>query len=381
MDVQQDQQLITGLIREYYASAAIAPYKTESREFGVGTFERKIMYRHLSFQNPSVLMSYLAEKGPPYVSYSSAYYSRPSSRPMETKGLIGSELVFDLDATDMRLPCQSIHGRSWVCSVCLDAVKAETIKLAEDFLIRDFGFLEKELEINFSGNRGYHIHIKKESVLKLGAAERKQISDYIAGNGLDIELLFPTMGQRGVRLIGPKPSDKGWKGRLARGTLSLLEKSPEELVSLGIERKEAANLHSKRALIAMGIKNGNWDMVYIKNKAAFWKLTLSKQAISQSDRIDGNVTNDPSHLIRLPDSIHGETGLSAKRINSLAELANYEPLDEAIAFSKGEVTVIAESRDEFTMKGSTFGPYHSERVELPSYAGVYLVLKGRAHFA
>ncbi len=381
MDTQHDHQTITSLIREYYASAAIAPYKTESREFGVGTFERKIMYRHLSFQSPSDLNAYLTEKGPPYVSYSSAYYARPSSRPMETKGLLGSELVFDLDATDMKLPCQSVHGRSWVCGICLDSVKAETIKLAEDFLMRDFGFTEKELGINFSGNRGYHIHIKKESVLGLGAAERKQISDYIAGNGLDIELLFPTMGQRGVRLIGPKPTDKGWKGRLARGTVSLLEKSPEELASMGIDRKEAANLHSKRALIAMGIKSGNWDMVYIKNKAAFWKLTLSKQAISQSDRIDGNVTNDPSHLIRLPDSIHGETGLTSKRINSLADLARFEPLSDAVAFAKGEVNVIAESPDEFTMNGRSFGPYHAEKVEIPSYAGIYLVLKGRAHFA
>ena len=189
------------------------------------------------------------------------------------------------------------------------------------------------------------------------------------------------MGQRGVRLIGPKPTDKGWKGRLARGTVSLLEKSPEELVSMGIDRKEAANLHSKRALIAMGIKSGNWDMVYIKNKAAFWKLTLSKQAISQSDRIDGNVTNDPSHLIRLPDSIHGETGLTSKRINSLADLARFEPLSDAVAFAKGEVNVIAESPDEFTMNGRSFGPYHAEKVEIPSYAGIYLVLKGRAHFA
>ena len=53
------------------------------------------------------------------------------------------------------------------------------------------------------------------------------------------------------------------------------------------------------ALVEMGIRNGNWDMVYIKNKADFWKSVIEKQAVAQSDRIDKNVTNDTGHMIRL----------------------------------------------------------------------------------
>lgn len=369
----------TGLIREYYkASKSIAPDRADSREFGVGTFERKILYRHLHFPNENEFKKYIVEKAPPYISYSAAYYKRPDARPMENKGWLGAELVFDLDVTDMNLTCQAEHGRSWVCQVCLDSVKGETTKLIEDFLIPDFGFSGSELEINFSGNRGYHVHVKKESILKLDGEARKQISDYISGNGIEIESLFPTIGQRGVKLIGPKPTDQGWKGKIARNLLVQLEKGTDNLLSMGIDKATAKNLYNKRSLIAMGLNNGNWDMVYIKNKAEFWKKILTNQAIAQSDRIDKNVTKDPTHLIRLPGSIHGETGLAAKRVGSLTELGNFDPMTEAIAFGKGEMTIMANSKQELVMNGQTFGPFKGEKATLPVYAGTYLALKGLA---
>lgn len=378
-DNSKEAAFVSKLIREYYKSAdSIAPDKINAREFGAGTFERKIAYRHMLFPNESEFKKFLVEKAPPYLSYSGAYYKRPDGRPMENKGWLGAELVFDLDVTDMNLTCQWEHGRSWVCPICLDSVKGETVKLIEDFLIPDFGFSPNELEINFSGNRGYHVHIKKESILKLDGNGRKQISDYISGNGVEIERLFPTIGQRGVKLIGPKPTDKGWKGKVARNLIANLEKGTDNLLAMGIDKTTAKNLYNKRALIEMGINNGNWDMVYIKNKAEFWKKILTNQAIAQSDRIDKNVTRDPTHLIRLPGSIHGETGLTAKKVASLSDLSKFEPMKEAIAFKKDEITITATSKEKLVIDGQTFGPFKAEKVTLPVYAGIYLALKGLA---
>ncbi|HUB92758.1 MAG TPA: DNA primase catalytic subunit PriS [Candidatus Saccharimonadales bacterium] len=378
-NTSKEAAFVSKLIAEYYKSSeSIAPDKINSREFGAGTFERKIAYRHMLFPNELEFKKFLVEKAPPYLSYSAAYYKRPDGRPMENKGWLGAELVFDLDVTDMNLTCQWEHGRSWVCQICLDSVKGETIKLIEDFLIPDFGFSEKELEINFSGNRGYHVHVKKESVLKLDGEARKQVSDYISGNGVEIESLFPTIGQRGVKLIGPKPTDKGWKGKIARDLLSNIEKGTDNLLSMGIDKATAKNLYNKRALIAMGINNGNWDMVYIKNKAEFWKKILTNQAIVQSDRIDKNVTKDPTHLIRLPGSIHGETGLTARKVASLSELAKFDPMKEAIAFKKSEITVKTLKTPKLIMNGQEFGPFDGEKTTLPVYAGIYLALKGLA---
>ncbi len=377
--VQEAPEFITKLIREYYRNAAnIAPAAIEQREFGFGNYEKKISQRHFAFGSEKELKGYLVKNAPPYVSYSAAYYRYPDARPMETKEWHGAELIFDLDSTELNLPCQKEHGSIWVCKDCLQGIKDETIKLIEDFLIPDFGFSEQEISINFSGNRGYHLHITKPSVLKLSADARKEISNYISGMGMDFSEFFPTSGTRGAKLVGPKPDDAGWGGKIARSFVASLEKGPEKLASLGIDLPTAKKLYAKRALIELGIKGGNWDMVYIKKKTEFWKRISDKQAIMQSDMIDKSVTGDTSRLIRLPGTIHGETGLIAKKIGSLEELKKFDPMKDAIAFRNGEGTVEVESAMGFQMNGRTFGPYKHEHVRLPTYAAVYLILKGVA---
>ncbi|MEM3820697.1 MAG: DNA primase catalytic subunit PriS [Candidatus Micrarchaeaceae archaeon] len=373
------RQLISGLLHAYYRNAtAIAPDQIEKREFAFGTFDAKIAARHLSFADEEQLRKYLVENVPLHVSYSQAYYERPAERPMENKGWLGAELIFDLDATELRLPCQAVHGTEWVCSNCFASVKEEALKLIEDFLIPDFGFSEKDLEINFSGNRGYHVHIKRKELLELDSEARREITSYIAGANLDFSELFPTVGQRGKMLRGPTPDTPGWGGKIARSFIGKLEKGPEALMAVGIDARLARMLYKKRALIEMGIKNGNWDMVYIRNKAEFWSNIINREKIAISDAIDRNVTTDTSHLIRLPNSIHGGTGLIAKRIASIHDLERFEPMKDAIAFREGSLKVRISKADAFTMNGETFGPYDNAEAVLPEYAAVYLYLKGRA---
>lgn len=369
-------QKISGLIKEYYSKADMAIDKIGSREFGFGTSDKKIAVRHLSFKTNEDLKRYAVQNAPFYVSYSSAYYRYAEARPMEKKEWLGSELVFDLDATDMNLECQRTHGRNFVCENCLVKVREEAVKLIEEFLIPDMGFPEKAIEMNFSGNRGYHIHIKDGEVLPLGEDARKEISDYISGNGISFVKLFPTSGLRGKALMGPKPGDYGWGGRIARSFIKALDGGTEALESMGIERGIARKLYAKRSLIEMGINSGNWDMVYIKKKDEFWQEIVRRQSIMQSDRIDRNVTIGIGHLIRLPGTIHGSSGLIAKRIKGISALASYEPMDECVAFGSEPMKIHIEGCDRFYMKGKEFGPYRNEDAELPAYAAIYLHLKG-----
>ncbi|MCL4365395.1 MAG: hypothetical protein M1569_03155 [Candidatus Marsarchaeota archaeon] len=370
--------IVNRLISDYYRNCAgIAPDRIVEREFGVGNFDVKISKRHMSFGNERILKEYLSNNAVPYVSSSSAYYRFPEKRPMERKGWIGSELVFDLDVTDMNLQCQSKHGRQWICPTCLDKVRDETIKLIYDFLIPDFGFSEEEMQVNFSGNRGYHVHVKDKDVIMLDAAARKQITDYIAGIGIDFGDIFPTAGMRGEKLVGPRPEDKGWRGKIARSFIKSLNEGINALIGLGIDRPTAARLWKNRALVQMGIANGNWDMVYIKSKASFWRNILDRQAVSQSDRIDSNVTNDPTHLLRLANSIHGGSGLIAKKLHSAKDLHDFDPMKDAIAFRKGFVRISAKTDNPLHMNGQRFGPYGGE-IKVPTYVGTYLYLKGMA---
>ncbi len=374
-----DQQRFVGsMIRSYYKSRGeLRIGKINEREFGFGTFDKKISHRHMHIKDADHLKKILVEEAPAYVSCSSAYYKYPDARPMERKIWQGSDLVFDLDATDMHLKCDPEHSREWVCKNCFSKVREEALKLVEDFLIPDFGFSEKEIAINFSGNRGYHVRINREDVLPLDANARKEISDYISANGLDFVKMFPTSEHRGV-LRGPKLSDKGWNGKIARNFVNTLAQGPDALIGeFGIEKSVAKTLYSKRSLVEMGIKSGNWDMVYIKKKSEFWKDVVGKQSIAQSDRIDKNVTVDPTHLIRVPDTIHGSTGLIAKRISSISELADYDPMTRCIAFKKGELKVLLENVPKFEMNGEVFGPFQKQETSLPVYAGLYIFLKGK----
>lgn len=376
-----DQKLfVESLIRKYYRIAKnVIPNHVEQREFGFGGFETRIAVRHVGFRNDQRFREYLIKNTPLNVDYSQAYYRYPDATPIENKGLLGAELVFDLDSTEMDLDCQKRHGKQWVCDNCLASVKKEAIKLIEDFLVPDFGFSENEININFSGNRGYHLHIDNEETRQLSGGARKQIVNYVSGSEMDFKEFFPTAGRKGTALLGPKPTDSGWSGKIARKVISSVELGIDAISELGVDRQDASRLYKKRALLEMGIRNGNWDMVYIKKKDAFWSNVVKNEAVAQSDRIDRNVTSDITHLIRLPNTIHGSSGLLAKSIGSKVSLEKFDPLRDAILFKKGELRIKAEtSVPTFIMNSKSFGPFESQEAWVPKYVGIYLSLKGLA---
>lgn len=364
------------LLGEFYSNVSnIAPRHVERREFGFGDFERKISYRHYAFKDESLLRGYLAKQAPAFVSYSPAEYQRPDGRPMESKGWIGADIVFDIDAGDLNLKCKSEHASSWVCDKCLAGAKRETTKLIEDFLIPDFGFSEKEITVNFSGNRGYHIHVQNDEAFKLDADARKQISNYITGNSIELTSFFPMLGRRGVRLEGPKPTDNGWGGKFANGVIRAVNGGVSELMELGIDKKDAQMLTRKSAEVTLGISTGNWDKINIPKKGEFWANVLKNIAIRQSDAIDKNVSIDINHLIRLPGTIHGDTGLVARRVRSLKALEGFEPMSDAIAFGDTPTRIKTAKVPRFSMAGNEFGPFENTEVKIPAYAASYLVLK------
>jgi DNA primase small subunit len=374
--------LLSKLLSDFYRkSAAYFPERIDEREFGMGDLERKIAFRHLQFKSNEEFRKYMIVNAPPYVSCSSAYYHFPAGRPMSAKGWIGSELIFDLDANDMHLDCQKAHGGSWVCDNCLENVKAETLKLIEDFLIPDFGFSDNEIKVNFSGNRGYHVHVNNEAVMKLDTDSRKEVSDYISGHGINFDSIFKEEMVRGSKirkLVGPKPDEKGWSGKVARKFISMINNGKESLEQIGIDKSIAKRLYEKRALVEMGIRNGNWDMVYIKNKSDFWKSVIEKQAVAQSDRIDKNVTNDTGHMIRLAGSIHGGSGLVARKMAAYRNMDRFDPMKDAVAFREGNLKIIADTKNVLSMNGKEYGPYNKEEVTIETAPAMYLYLKGLA---
>jgi len=220
---------------EYYARHIVpAPSEIEKREFGFGTLTDKIKLRHKSFRTEKDLHGFLRREAPYYVSYSAAYYDFPAN-PMNEKVWRGAELIFDLD-----VPMKFLEREA------LSKVKKETWKLL-DFLKEDFGIPEKEISVNFSGSKGYHIHVTSDNVKSLGRDERREIVDYITGK-INFKDHLRYSGLKEEEILGPKKGDSGWPGRIYQSLHDFIKNSTEkELMEIpGIGEKKQPSSSKKK---------------------------------------------------------------------------------------------------------------------------------------
>ena len=349
----------------YYSKCRLNVIKPESREFGFGGWEKKIEFRHIHVRNEEELRSRLVSEAPLYISHSVAYYEFPDARPMVRKNWLYADLVFDLDASEHTC------GK-FTCLHCMDKVKEEAHQLIEDFLLSDFGFSRKELTINFSGSRGYHVHVRSDAVASLDREARREIADYVTGTGLLFDRLF---WKEGKKFFGPKPTDGGYGGKFARAFLKRLD---NEEFALSISRK--LKKPEEKEKLRTSINAGNWDNIGIANREEKLQEAFSRMKLTLAGRIDSNVTADTSKLIRMADSIHGGSGFAAKSVQSLE---NFQPMRDAPIFTEGELRVkVTEAVPALTIKEHAFGPLSAgATATLPMACAVYLLCKKAAVLA
>lgn len=392
--------------REFYSSIREVPIPASisQREFAFFLFRERIMIRHKSFKNASVLKVFLSETAPSDVYYSCAYYENPEYE-MDRKGWLGADLVFDIDADHIPTPCNKIHDewfcktckfeglgippdrcpvcgsqkietKTWPCPLCLTSAKEETRKLI-DILQSDFGFSSSELHVYFSGHRGFHVQIEAEKVKTLDAAARKEIADYVSAVGLTFR-----GGQREEE-PNRKHSDAlalsnlGWGKRVKEGLQRFIaDATKEDLKNAGIRKGFDIILQNRDKLIARGIGEGMWQSVKGLSTRTWIKLAESVASV-QSAKIDSVVTTDVHRLIRLTGTLHGKTGL--KKMEFLpSELEGFDPFKDAVAFKSGSVNVFVFNAPEFRIGDRVYGPYRNQAIELPTAAAVLLLCKGRA---
>jgi len=390
--------------RRYYLSGAErvrAPPEIRQREFGFLSFGGRSMFRHIAFDDVGQLRRYLVENAPAHVYNSSAYYEAPEAE-MEWKGWLGADLVFDIDADHIDTPCKKDHDRwrcrgcgeegsgrppercprcgkaafeeeTWLCDRCLEAAKYEAQKLL-DILIQDFGFSSEELEVNFSGNRGYHVHVRSPRVKLLDQLARREIVDYIMGIGLKPEYQGFTSRARGGQ---PTLAEGGWRGRSVKALYGYInDATPEALKGLKLGRTATRNLLERREEILGRLISRHPSSIvgYLgKSLGRLMEAAVKEQAAA----IDTVVTTDIHRLIRLPNTLHGKTGWLVQTL-SIDELGEYDPLTSAIALTGGTETVHVRRAPRFRMGGETYGPFEGEKVDLPLAAAVYLLCKGAA---
>ncbi|RLE50291.1 MAG: hypothetical protein DRJ31_01930 [Candidatus Methanomethylicota archaeon] len=398
--------MLAKLFKQYYKKIspnALNVRDFEKREFAYMPFNKQTMIRHLSFTSPEQLKSLLEKETPLHVYYSSAYYENPSAPEMEEKNWLAADLVFDIDADHIYTPCKERHdtwrcldcghadkgmapdkcpkcgskkidSESWVCDQCLEVAKGEALKLIEDFLSNDLGFSIKEMEIVFSGHRGFHVHVESPSALTLDVDARRELADYV--RGLGIGLNFHGFSKVSNLLIGPSISDSGWRGRLARGFYDFLSKVDEEtLLKLKMPKKWVKYFMDNRERIMAGLLQNPPYWSWLKISPSSLDKILSKAVECVACKIDERVTIDIKRLMRLPNSLHGKTGLIAVKI-PYTKLDSFEPFKEA-SLLRGEVVKLKVIRmPEIKLGGVSIGPYKDEVVKLPIEIAIYLLAKG-----
>jgi len=398
-----------GVFARYYAARRVpAPERFARREFAAFPFRTEtLMRRHASFRSAEELSEFLAREVPRHVYYSSAYYRSPDHPKMAEKGWLGADLIFDLDADHLRgADALGYAGQ-------LDLVKERVGALIDDFLVRDFGVAPENLRLVFSGGRGYHVHVRDEAFQRLTSAERREIVEYVMGVGFDPATAVDERREDGATPVAldaepgeapgpPKgrsvrsfkrlypPDAPGWKGRMTRSVLRLLARWETEGAAVAAAEMQSAGLTAAtaRRLARVLIDEGKAQSIRTSLSLEvfrggvpdeFLRVVLGQAAIEVQGETDAPVTTDIHRLIRLPDSLHGGTGLRVVPLDRV-ELERFEPLRDAVLAAPAgeEVDVELVEPVDLTVGGSVVRGAVGDVRRLATSPAVFLVLRGQA---
>jgi DNA primase small subunit len=326
---------------------------------------------------------------------------------MDEKEWFGAELVFDIDADHLDLPCAKDHDawrcntegchntgtgtapencpdcggasfgtRKWVCEKCLDEAKKHTVKLYDEFIVNDFGFDPESIQLNYSGHRGYHVRVRDPRVFLLDSSSRVQIVHYIMGLGLNTEKVITTQGR--VNRV-PDRAFPGWGGKMADAIVEFVRNIDSYS---GTERWVKPLRKGKTAAIDGLLRNPpilNPEAKDIGLKS--WQEIADKAAELYGGEIDRPVTHDIHRVIRLIGSLNGKTGFLVNELTR-DELDEFNPFRDALAFNDGKMKVKFLHKSpgvpSFKIGEEKYGPFHGESVELPTAVAAFVLCKGVA---
>ena len=382
----------------------------EHREFGFIPWDKQIMIRHMGFKNIEYLKKYLVDYGSRHVYSSGTLYLQPDNLYMNKKQYQGCDLVIDIDVDHFETPCKINHdywyceecgkngkgimnkcpkcgklklkNLNWVCDICLDIAKRDIINLIYDFFFPDFGIIEKDLKIAFSGHRGYHLKIENKKMRGLSSEERREIVDYITGDNISLEIL----GFKDLSLnISLLRDNIGWSKKIILKIEEVLKNYSNDTIIQLFKSKQ------------FGLNNDTIEYI-LNNKQNFLQILWNIDGFGPKTwenflygiikeigiRIDEPVSIDIHRLIRYPGSLHGKTGFKVQEL-SLKELDTFNPLDEnnknldPIVFQSDimqKIEILESNVPATKIKGQTYGPFaQGEIIEVPHHIAVFLLCK------
>ncbi|MDG6917094.1 MAG: hypothetical protein JRM85_05815 [Nitrososphaerota archaeon] len=354
---ESTKSFLRSAYKEYYfhwASSIEFPVDIDGREFGYIPFGGG-MVRHLSFKNEGVAVAEILRQSPSSVYCSNARYERPTM-PIDEKGWLGAELIFDIDATDILTPCKKEHDLWYcekcyasgklprpakcsrcggsiaefhgTCEICLDAAWEHTMRVVR-FLTEDFGVDLEAIRIYFSGNRGYHLQVYDGRFEQLDQLARGEIAEYVRGTSL--------------------PPSQSIASTLRRRTQT-------GTIGAGWTKRITAYIEQHR-----------------EGYSGTTQKLVSEAIASHRALVDSSVTTDIHRVFRLAGTLHGTTGMSKTRVTSTDR---FDPQEDPYVLAAKAVEIAVSFYPRFTARHRDFGPYKSVTVELPTFAAVQILTRG-----
>ncbi len=381
-----DDEKLRSYFSTYYENLDHSPPDLlSSREIGFIPFGGT-MVRHRGISGKEDLYQFAKNTVPRHFYYSTAYYRYPDNKKMSDKEWLGAELIFDLDAD--HIP----GAEKLTYAEILSSVKKHTDRLLNKFLIGEFGFSEDELKLFFSGGRGYHVHVQSDKVYMLDSDARREIANYIRGEGLDQKgLLFEMRKQRN--------SFRGWfrliDDSYTEFCRNISSGDPESLhdldVFLGNRNSSRAFVNSMKSGVLLEKKIEKKENIFLREGTAKYEVmderdktvlqAISRRVVtSESSEIDEPVTTDVHRLIRFPLSLHGKTGLRVLPL-TIDGFRGFDPLRDAIpdCFRDGSVKVNAHSDAKVTFDGDVVKLSQGVN-DVPPYVAIFSVAQRIATF-
>jgi DNA primase small subunit len=357
------KSFLRSVYKEYYfrkGESIEFPDELGSREFGYIPFGGG-MVRHLSFKTQGEALAEIVRQSPSSVYCSNARYQAPML-PIEEKGWLGAELIFDIDATDIPTQCKKGHDiwycrkchstgklprprscpkcggeadeHHGTCDLCLGAAKQHAMRTAA-ILAEDFGVDGGRVRVYFSGNRGYHLHVYDERFDLLDQGARGEIAGYVRGDALPAAQTLAAEIRKGRFRGGP--GSEGWARRITRFVAARQEGYSGTVQKLVFEA-----IAEERSLV------------------------------------DSSVTTDVHRVFRLAGTLHGTTGMAKTRVR---DLEAFDPRIGPVVLTERPVDVRVAFYPKFEVKGERFGPFQDESVELPTFAAVQILTRGLGEVA
>jgi len=369
--LENDLKFLEETFKQYYFDhfdLIHVPDRSKEREYGYKKFNSG-MIRHMSLKTDKDLHLMLMTNLPSDVFCSNGYYSFPNL-PMTEKDWKEADLIFDIDAKDLNLPCRKDHTCmkcvscaeislvqdtcpncksnkldlvSLPCQNCISGVKKEVLNLVQ-ILTSDLQIDDKDIRISFSGNEGFHVYVANSSYNQLGSNERRDLIDYIKFQSAIPERFgFPKNNPS--RISFPDLGDPGWSGRVAKDLFGSKSKRSKTITKIISDGRIAYQQRLEEMKNSIGVK------------------------------IDSNVTSDIHRIFRLEGSLNSKSGLVKL---ACEDIEKFNPYMEACLIDDKLVEISARSPIKFRLKNTTFGPYANEKISVPKYAAVYMMCKGIA---